>query len=103
MFPMLMSFFMLLCVFHFIPSHHHAKLLPFPPSFAVCQVVYNSNTGQGWTMWKDVPFSADSGLMSVLIPVGGMWQGLWKRRACTDSWVWTLLHVKSIILPKDIW
>lgn len=54
-------------------------------------------------MWKDVPFSADSGLMSVLIPVGGMWQGLWKRRACTDSWVWTLLHVKSIILPKDIW
>lgn len=27
--------------------------------------------GQGWTMWKDVPFSADSGLMSVVIPVGG--------------------------------
>ncbi|CAK8994333.1 Ubiquitin-like domain-containing protein [Durusdinium trenchii] len=73
-----------------------SKGLPLP-------VVYNCNTGQGWTMWKDVPFSADSGLMSVLIPVGGMWQGLWKRRACTDSWVWTLLHVKSIILPKDIW
>eukprot|EP00438_Fugacium_kawagutii_P024597 Skav200065 [mRNA] locus=scaffold838:84063:95768:+ [translate_table: standard] len=35
------------------------------------KVTYNSNTGQGWTMWKDVPFSADSGLMSVIIPVGG--------------------------------
>lgn len=45
-----------------------SKGLPLP---VTSKVVYNCNTGQGWTMWKDVPFSADSGLMSVLIPVGG--------------------------------
>ena len=33
-------------------------------------------SGAGWTMWKDVPFSADSGLMSVVIPcTGTTWRG----------------------------
>lgn len=45
-----------------------SKGVPLPVS---SKVTYNSNTGQGWTMWKDVPFSADSGLMSVVIPCGG--------------------------------
>lgn len=42
------------------------KGLPVP--YTATGFVQNS-TGQSWTMFKDVPYSADSGLVAVAIPV----------------------------------
>ncbi|CAE8725692.1 unnamed protein product [Polarella glacialis] len=52
-----------------------SKGLPVP--FATAGLANCSETGKGYTMWtKDYPFRFDSGIISILVPVGVSFGGV---------------------------